>query len=147
MTEPGRYEGGCHCGNLRYEFRTSRASRDWPVRRCTCSYCVRLGAHYTSGADTSLEVTVADSSALARYGFATRTAEFFRCRKCGVMIFAGCELAGRRYAVLNVNTLDRTSELEFNVVDMDFDGEQVGNRLERRQRNWIPDVNIRFIDA
>ena len=147
MTERSCYPGGCHCGNLRYVFSTSQASRDWSVRRCTCSYCLRLAARYTSGADTSLEVAVQDSTTLARYEFATRTAEFFRCGKCGVMIFAGCELADRRFAVLNVNTLDNSSELDLNVVDMDFDGEQVGDRLARRRRNWIPDVSIRFVDS
>lgn len=82
-----------------------------------------------------------------RYEFATRTAEFMRCGKCGVMICALCNEGGRTIAALNVNTLDQVENLPLAVVDADFDGEQGAARLGRRAANWIPQVRQRFVNA
>lgn len=142
MTERYEHAGGCHCGNLRYRFSTPNTPQDWPVRRCTCTYCTRFGACYTSGPDTRLDVRAHDSDAVSRYEFGTRTAEFFHCGVCGVMLFASCEIDGQRYAVLNINTLDDAEALQLTSTDMDFDGEQTTDRLARRQRNWIADVRL-----
>ena len=49
--------------------------------------------------------------------------------------------------MMQLNTLDDVGELNPRVVDVDFGREQVEVRLERRRRNWIPDVGIRFINA
>ena len=147
MTTATAYPGGCHCGGVRYLFTPDKAPGKWPVRRCTCSFCIRLGARYTSGPDAVLEVKIQDPSVSATYEFGTRTAEFFRCNRCGVMIFAGCSIDGRRFAVLNVNTLDDVGQLPLHTVDVDFDNEQVDGRLERRRRNWIGNVSIRYVNA
>lgn len=142
-----RFEGGCHCGGIRYVFTTKRPPAEWPVRRCTCSYCSRLGARYTSGADTQLDVVVQDASLAGRYEFGTKTAQFFRCARCGVMNFAHCKIGETTYAVLNVNTLDDVDTLDLHVADADFEGEDVAQRLDRRQRNWIPRVSLRFVNT
>ncbi|MDH3588018.1 MAG: hypothetical protein OEQ74_01310 [Gammaproteobacteria bacterium] len=141
------YSGGCHCGGVRYVFSTDSAPAQWPVRRCTCSFCIRLGARYTSGPGARLEVTVQHASMAASYEFGTQTAEFFRCNRCGVMLFATCKLDNQRFAVININTLDDVEQLSLNTVDVDFNGEHVENRLERRRRNWIGDVSVRYVNA
>jgi hypothetical protein len=46
------------------------------------------------------------------------------------------------YAVVNVNTLDGIDAFWFVRTAADFDGEGAGERLERRQRNWIARVRI-----
>lgn len=147
MAETQRFEGGCHCGGVRFVYRTALPTERWPVRRCTCSFCVRLGARYTSAADATLQVAVQDPSVAADYEFGTKTAKFFRCNRCGVMLFARSRIDGSDYAVLNVNTLDDSESLPLAVQDMDFDGEEPGDRLRRRRRNWIADVTISFGNA
>ena len=136
--------GGCHCGNIRYRLL-------WPVtddvisaRACGCTFCRPRRATYTSHAEARLEAAVADEADLSRYRFGTSTAEFFVCRRCGGMTFAVSEIEGRRYAVVNVFTFDDAEAMEFDVSSTDFDGETVEERLKRRARNWIPNVNISF---
>lgn len=141
------YSGGCHCGNIRYVYETPRAPAQWSVRRCTCTYCLRFGARYTSGADSRLAVTVLYASMAQRYEFGTRTAEFLRCARCGVMVMASSLSDGRRIAVVNVNTLDDAETLPLQCSDTDFDGETLASRLERRKTNWIPDVGIDYVNA
>ena len=144
MTE---YTGGCHCSNVRYVYAAPRPPAEWSVRRCTCSHCVRFGARWTSGPGTVLEVTVLNASLLHRYEFGTRTAQFLRCGKCGVLVIASAQADGRQIAVLNVNTLDGADEESFAVGDTDFDDENLDGRLERRARNWIQNVAVKFVNA
>lgn len=141
------YAGGCHCGNVRYVYVSSQAPEAWSVRRCTCTHCVRFGARYTSGPGTRLDVTVLYASLAQHYEFGTRTAQFLRCGKCGVMVLAASETDGRRIAVLNVNTLDDCETMDFVVTTGDFDAEDREGRLARRARNWIRDVSIRYVNA
>lgn len=140
------FAGGCHCGNMRYEFFPTGEPAAWPVRRCTCSHCVRFGARYTSGPGARLDLTVQHESLLHRYQFGTRTAEFLRCGDCGVMLLAAAEADARQIAVLNVNTLDNCETLGFEVRDAHFDDEPLEERLQRRARNWIPEVSIHYVN-
>ena len=144
---PESLPGGCHCGNVRYVYSAPGTPADWSVRRCTCSFCLRHGARYTASSHAQLEVTVLYASMVDRYTFGTRTAEFLRCSKCGVMILASRDIDRQRYAVLNVNTLDDVERLAFSVADSDFEAEAVADRLQRRQANWIPRVSLQFINA
>ena len=136
-------EGGCHCGNIRFRLQ-------WPdegvipARACSCSFCRPRRATYTSHREARLEAMIADEDGLSRYRFGTATAEFFVCRRCGGVTFAVSEIDGRRCAVVNVFTFDDSDAMEFDVLSTDFDGETVDQRLRRRARNWIPDVNISF---
>lgn len=141
-----RYAGGCHCGNIRYIYQCDAEPAAWSVRRCTCSYCLRFAARYTSAAGARLEITVLYASMLQRYEFGTRTAEFIRCSRCGVMVAALCE-APTCIAVLNVNTLDAIESYVLNVKQADFEGEDTGDRMARRRANWIQDVSVEYINA
>ena len=58
------------------------------------------------------------------------------------MPFVLSEIDGKLYAVVNVNTFANLEALNISVTSTDFDGEDAGSRLERRQRNWIPNVNF-----
>jgi hypothetical protein len=60
------------------------------------------------------------------------------------MTFAVSEIEGRRYAVVNVFTFDDAEAMIFDISSTDFDGETVEERLERRARNWIPNVSVSF---
>jgi hypothetical protein len=43
VTEPKTYQGGCHCGRVRYEITTALVQ----VTECNCSICMKRGALWT----------------------------------------------------------------------------------------------------
>jgi hypothetical protein len=132
--------GQCHCGNIRFAL-------EWPAaeiaaRACGCSFCVKHGGLWTSRPDAALVATIADPAAVSRYRFGTSTADFVVCARCGVAPFVTCEIGGRLHAVVNVNTFEGIDPRTIARGPASFDGEDVGSRLERRQRNWIASVRI-----
>ena len=130
------YLGRCHCGAVTVRFRTEREPRRWPLRRCTCSFCVRFGGVYTS--DPAGEIGLRSSSALRTYQFGQRTADFVFCPTCGVSFGAMTDVDGKKLAVLNVRVLDEVT-LDFTAAQpMDFDDESVELRTARRLRHWTP---------
>jgi hypothetical protein len=135
-------EGGCHCGIIRYRLSWPSEDKVIGARACGCSFCRPRRATYTSHPEARLEAVIADETLLSRYRFGTLTADFFVCRRCGGMTFAVSEIDGRDYAVVNVFTFDRAEAMDFDVSSTDFDGETVENRLQRRARNWIPNVAV-----
>jgi hypothetical protein len=58
------------------------------------------------------------------------------------MTFAVSEIDGVDHAVVNVLTFDDAETMEFDILSTDFDGETVDKRLQRRARNWIPNVTV-----
>jgi len=51
-------------------------------------------------------------------------------------------MEGRLYGVVNVNTLDDIERSILRASPASFEGEDEAARLERRRRNWIPDVGF-----
>ncbi len=135
--------GGCHCGNL-------SVALDWPddavvpVRCCGCSFCRRHAGSWTSHPRASLTVRVRSRADLSRYRFGTETADFLICARCGLVPAAVSRIDGRDYAVVNVRTLELDPAQRAPPQSTDFDGEDIAQRLKRRQRNWIGDVRIEF---
>jgi hypothetical protein len=74
------------------------------------------------------------------YEFGTRTAQFHVCMDCGIVPLVTSQIAGRVYAVVSVNAFDNIDAAMLRRSPASFDGESEGDRLERRQRNWIGDV-------
>lgn len=133
--------GGCHCGKLGLEL-------DWPesepliaIRECQCSFCRKHGGAWTSHRDARLTVS-GNVGDVSRYRFGTGTAEFHICRDCGVAAAATSDVDGRLYAVVNVNALDLPDSIAVTRATTDFDTETKAERLERRARNWIPEVSL-----
>ncbi len=83
-----------------------------------------------------------DFSTVSTYQFGTKTADFYLCSVCGVVPFVISDIEDNRYAVVNVNSFEDIGQLSFSSSSTDFDGEDTGSRLERRKRNWIPNVRI-----
>jgi hypothetical protein len=144
-----RFKGGCHCGNMSfvYQWPDDESLPDdsdvrIPARACGCSFCIRHGASYTSHPEGRLDAEIQDLSLISRYRFGTRTAEFFICRRCGVVPFVTSSIEGALYAVVNVNTIDPGGGISFAPSTADFNDEGVEDRLARRARSWIPDVRI-----
>jgi len=137
-----RIEGKCHCGNISYVL-------DWPgdetgilVRACGCTFCTKHGGSWTSHRDAELVADVGDASALSKYRFGTGTAEFYVCARCGAVPFVISAVDGRLYAVVNVNTFEGIDPSSLARTATNFEGEDTGERLERRKRSWIRTVTI-----
>jgi hypothetical protein len=77
-----RYEGSCHCGNVRFEVET-----DFPeLTMCDCSICRRRNALMVKVHEGRFRL-LAGVESLTEYQFHTRTARHFFCRVCGIYTF------------------------------------------------------------
>lgn len=135
-------EGGCHCGNIRYTFRLPAREIPIRVRACSCSFCVKHGGVYTSHPEAEINIRIKDPDAIERYRFGTKTADFLICRQCGVVPVVTSWIDDVCFAVVNVNTFENIDRAELDSSTTDFDGEGTGERLARRQRNWVPVVAV-----
>ncbi len=134
--------GKCHCGNIEYEFLWPESGNDIPVRACSCTFCRKHNGVYTSHPQGQLKARVSDQSRVNKYAFGTKTAEFYICANCGVVPFVTSKIQGKTYAVVNVNTFENVKPEDLVSSVTDFDGESIDGRLQRRARNWIPQVTI-----
>jgi hypothetical protein len=137
-----KIDGGCHCGNLRFELQWPDSEKEIVRRMCGCSFCRMHGGAWTSHRDASLNIRTRDAPLVSKYQFGTKTAGFMVCAACGVVPFVTCDIDGTTYGIVNVNTFDDTAGFTVSAMATDFDGEDTGSRLERRQRNWIPSVRF-----
>lgn len=135
-------EGKCHCGNIALELEWEGDPPEIPARACGCSFCVKHSGVWTSNPRSRLAITIGDANLRSKYAFGTRTAQFHVCSRCGVVPFVTSEIAGHRYAVVNVHSLENVDPSWLRHAAANFDGEDVESRLARRARNWIADVRI-----
>ena len=76
------YEGGCHCGRVRF-----RVSADLAlVTYCNCSICSKKGFLHLIVPPEQFEL-VRGQDDLVSYRFNTGTAEHLFCRGCGIHSF------------------------------------------------------------
>jgi hypothetical protein len=134
--------GSCHCGNITFDLGWPSAVADIPARACTCSFCMKHGGVWTSNPACTLTIRFADKSRVSEYLFGTRTATFHVCSQCGVVPVVTSVIEGKTSAVVSVNALNGMDPASLKRAPISFDGEEVGDRLARRQRNWIPDVRF-----
>jgi hypothetical protein len=85
---------------------------------------------------------MADRSLVSTYAFGTKTADFHICSRCGVAPVVTSNIDGRVYAVVSVNAFEGVDPALLVRAPTSFDGEGVDDRLSRRKRNWIPDVEF-----
>ncbi len=132
------YDGGCHCGNIRVAYRTSRPVSEWAVRACQCTFCRKHGIRATSDPDGSIGIAVADERNVSRYRFGLGITDFLVCRVCGVYVCALVEEPDGLLATLVVNTLDLPQHGFPEPVPAHYDDETGGERLARRRLRWTP---------
>jgi hypothetical protein len=66
---------------------------------------------------------------------------------CGVPPVVTSRIDGRLYAVVNVNCFENVDPALLKHSSGSLDGESVGDRLARRQRNWIGQVDFPAADG
>jgi hypothetical protein len=54
-----------------------------------------------------------------------------------------CEIDANLYAIINVNTFDNDRIPKTNIPVLSLSNEPVENRLQRRKKYWIPNVEIK----
>ena len=92
-------------------------------------------------------MSIKDSSLISNYAFGTRTAEFHTCARCGVVPVVTSRIDGGLYAVVSVNAFEGVEPSLLRRAAASFEGEEEDTRLQRRKRNWIPNVNYVEIGA
>jgi hypothetical protein len=132
--------GACHCGNISFTLDWSPDPTEIPARACTCSFCVKHGGVWTASATGSLKVRLRDAARVSRYAFGTKTAHFHVCADCGVVPVVTSLIENRLYAVVSVNALEGIAPSLLRHATASFDGEGMDDRLARRKRNWIGNV-------
>ena len=133
--------GECHCGSVRVLFDASRPLDELPLRACTCSFCRRHGALYTSDPHGHLHIEAAPG-AVEPYRFGTLTAEFLMCAECGCYVAATMETGDGLLAVLNVRGVDLPG-FEGRVPEpTSFEDESAETRIAGRRGRWTPAVLV-----
>ena len=82
MEKPANYEGGCHCGAVRFRVIVDKHKAD----ECNCSICLKKGfLHLIVPAERFTLLQGAD--VLTTYTFNTGVAKHTFCRLCGIHSF------------------------------------------------------------
>jgi hypothetical protein len=116
------YEGGCHCGRVRF-----RVSGDLArVVECNCSLCGMKGFLHLIVPPTQFEC-LTGRDALTTYQFGTKTAQHTFCKTCGVHPFYVPRSDPDKIDV-NVRCLDDFDSLA--VEPKPFDGRNWDNAIE-----------------
>ncbi len=76
------YEGGCHCGRVRFRVRADLAL----LSECNCSICTKKGILHLSVLPQAFEL-LRGADALSTYQFNTHTAKHTFCATCGIHAF------------------------------------------------------------
>jgi hypothetical protein len=78
------YEGGCHCGRVRFRIQVDLAQT--VIGECNCSICTKKGILHLPVLHERLEI-LSGADELATYQFNTGTAQHTFCRHCGIHAF------------------------------------------------------------
>ncbi len=118
------YRGSCHCGAVRFSFRSEEITSG---RRCNCSICIRRGIVMSPGYIPPDAFELDGEESLAVYQFGDKSVRHYFCKTCGICPFsavaslpdgyAGSAKVGDRRVNLGcVEGLDPL-ELEITVID------------------------------
>ena len=114
------YEGGCHCGRVR--FRIEADLDETPIGECNCSICTKKGILHLPVSRGRMHI-VSGAGALATYQFNTGTAKHTFCRHCGIHAFYQPRSDPENYSV-NARCLD------------DYDPDTMGPRRLFEGKHW-----------
>jgi hypothetical protein len=110
------YSGRCHCGAVRFRFRSETITTGC---RCNCSICIRRGATMSSHYVPPSDFEALDGlGSLAVYRFGDYDVNHYFCRSCGIYPFHDCVAKPGHYRI-NLGCIDGldTLSLEVRVID------------------------------
>lgn len=129
-TEPEVFEGGCHCGAVRY--RVAVRSRD--AVDCNCSICAKKGYLHLIVPEADFELLQGEDE-LTTYTFGSHAAKHHFCRHCGVHSYYRPR-SHPDHIDVNIRCLDGVDPSDFEVSR--FDGRNWDDNVEEllaRQRS------------
>jgi hypothetical protein len=132
MNEHMKHEGRCHCGAIRIQF---ESGKPFAPRACQCGFCRRHGARSVSDPDGAATLTLAAEP--LRYRFASGSADYLICPRCGIYVGAMARIEGRDLVTLNLNAFDDPRP-ELAAAPVSYDGESAATKTERRRERWTP---------
>ncbi len=96
------YQGGCHCGAVRYETKTDPSQ----AIACNCSHCAKAGLWLTFVKPDQFKL-LAGEDEQTEYMFNKHMIHHLFCPTCGVQSYAtGKGKDGEQYYAINVRCLD-----------------------------------------
>jgi hypothetical protein len=104
------WEGGCHCGAVRFRARLTNGLRT--AIRCNCSMCRMRGAVVVFAAVDKGVTILSGEDRLGHYQFNTGTAHHYFCSVCGIYTHHQRRLDPNQFAI-NVACLDGLSPFDF----------------------------------
>lgn len=125
------YQGGCHCGTIRYQIKKLATT----VMHCHCHTCRKTNAAPmvpTAGVTPADLTWLQGKDQLTEYRSSENKSRYF-CRHCGCHIYALRDNAP--YIVLRVATLDELPETRcINIwLNQRLEGLEYGDQLENYQ--------------
>ena len=117
------YEGGCHCGKIRFQVQFG----DSPVIRCNCSICRKKGFLHLIVPPERFHLLQGEES-LSTYKFNTHTAVHKFCSTCGIHPFYTPRSHPQDIDV-NLNTLDE--DFSSSIEIQKFDGKNWEANVDR----------------
>lgn len=121
------FEGGCHCGAVRFEVRSDEPIE---VERCNCSICSMSGYLHLIVPISQFSITKGEGN-LVEYTFNSGVAKHYFCENCGIKPFY-VPRSNPEGMDVNVNCLDEIPE-HMRIVN--FDGanwEQNAHKLAHK---------------
>lgn len=116
MTEPRKYEGGCHCGRMRYAVTTALE----PVISCNCSMCSKRGSLLTFVGEDQFEPIAGSDADLTEYRFNKHVIRHLFCPVCGILSYAkGTGPDGKAMVAINVRCLDGVDVKSLDITEVD----------------------------
>lgn len=113
MSENKVYEGGCHCGAVRFRVEVDKFKAD----DCNCSICTKKGFLHLIVPPEQFTLLQGDE-VLTTYKFNTGVAEHLFCRICGIHSFYRPR-SHPNHIDVNIRCLDGDVLSEFEVVPFD----------------------------
>jgi hypothetical protein len=115
MAEKKTYEGGCHCGKVRYKVTTDLAK----VISCNCSICAKKGHLLTFAMPEQFE-QVSGRDAVTDYQFNRHIIHHLFCSTCGISSYGwGTAPDGKKMFSINVRCLDGVDLTSLEVTPFD----------------------------
>ena len=112
------YDGGCHCGTVRFSL-TKPAAVTQAIA-CNCSLCRKKGILLVPAEVDEIMVTAGEAD-LTNYQFGTKTASHWFCRHCGIHVMTRPRSAPHRRSV-NARCFDDFVSMEPGLTVIPFDG-------------------------
>jgi hypothetical protein len=104
------YQGGCHCGKVKYEAKLDLAKG---TGKCNCSICQKGRVWGMSIKPDAFKLLQGESE-LSDYQFNTKSMHHVFCKHCGIRSFGhgDIEAIGGKFVIINVACLDNVAPEE-----------------------------------